>query len=78
MKLRSLLNGVEIIGTNAELDADIETVASDSRKADIGGMFICISGRNRDGHQFIDEAVDRGASVVVAERTDKIPEGVNL
>ncbi len=78
MKLRSLLNGVEIIGTNAELDADIETVASDSRKADIGGMFICISGRNRDGHQFIDEAVDRGASVVVAERTDKIPEGVKF
>ncbi|MDX1586039.1 MAG: UDP-N-acetylmuramoyl-L-alanyl-D-glutamate--2,6-diaminopimelate ligase [Balneolaceae bacterium] len=40
----------------------------DSREVKPGDIFIAISGTKADGHDFIDEAIDRGAAVIISEK----------
>ncbi|MGD1076386.1 MAG: UDP-N-acetylmuramoyl-L-alanyl-D-glutamate--2,6-diaminopimelate ligase [Thermodesulfovibrionales bacterium] len=49
-------------------DADISGLAYDSRKATKNMLFVAIRGESLDGHDFISDAVKRGAIVVVAEK----------
>ncbi|MGO0122016.1 UDP-N-acetylmuramoyl-L-alanyl-D-glutamate--2,6-diaminopimelate ligase [Desulfothermobacter acidiphilus] len=53
-------------------------LAYDSRKVEQGYIFFAIRGWQRDGHDFIPEAVARGAVGVVAERPVEVPPGVVL
>lgn len=48
-------------------------IAIDSRSTRPGSVFIAIPGSAHDGHQFIQEAVDRGAIAVVGEREAMVP-----
>ena len=43
-------------------------VTADSRKVDEGAVFVAIKGHHVDGHDFIDQAISKGAIAVVAER----------
>lgn len=52
------------------LDAPVNQIQFDSRKVQPGDMFVATSGTHVDGHDFIAKAVEAGASVIVAERTD--------
>lgn len=47
------------------IDAEITSVAIDTRKIEKGCLFICIKGERFDAHQFIDEAFAKGASAVM-------------
>lgn len=42
--------------------------ASDNRLVKKNNLFVCIKGENNDGHNFAGDAVERGASVILAER----------
>jgi UDP-N-acetylmuramoyl-L-alanyl-D-glutamate--2,6-diaminopimelate ligase len=44
-------------------------VCSDSRRAGKGDVFVATAGAQADGHDFIDEAVEKGADYVVCERS---------
>lgn len=46
----------------------INGITSDSRQVKPGFAFVCISGVTDDGHNFVDSAVNSGASVIIAER----------
>jgi UDP-N-acetylmuramoyl-L-alanyl-D-glutamate--2,6-diaminopimelate ligase len=46
-------------------DITIKGITSDSRRVQPGSLFIAIRGESYDGHQFISDAIDRGASAVV-------------
>jgi len=46
-------------------DAEITSVAIDTRKIEKGSLFICIKGERFDAHQFIDEAFEKGAAAVM-------------
>jgi UDP-N-acetylmuramoyl-tripeptide--D-alanyl-D-alanine ligase len=46
----------------------IAGIVSDSRLANPGGLFVCLRGRNRDGHEFAAEAAARGAVAALCER----------
>jgi len=41
---------------------------TDSRKAFAGCIFVCVAGHNNDGHDYIDDAIKKGAVVIVAEQ----------
>jgi UDP-N-acetylmuramoyl-L-alanyl-D-glutamate--2,6-diaminopimelate ligase len=41
-----------------------------------GGLFFCVPGRTRDGHDFAPEAVSRGAAAVLVERWLDLPDDV--
>ena len=42
-------------------------IKTDSRKVEAGDTFIALKGVNHDGHDFIEEAIESGAALVVAE-----------
>jgi UDP-N-acetylmuramoyl-L-alanyl-D-glutamate--2,6-diaminopimelate ligase len=50
------------------LDQHIAGVSADSRKVETGWAFVAVRGLRVDGHQFIAQALSRGASAVVVER----------
>lgn len=67
MKLESILEGLDssvISGTTA---IDISGVTYDSRMVEKGHIFVALKGVKQDGHDFIEDAVDQGASAVVCE-----------
>lgn len=43
------------------------TIKSDSRKIQKGDIFVALRGVHGDGHQFIEDAIERGASKIIAE-----------
>ena len=49
----------------SDRDAAIGSVTIDSRNAGPGSMFVPLSGRFADGHDFIDDAVNRGTTLVL-------------
>jgi UDP-N-acetylmuramoyl-tripeptide--D-alanyl-D-alanine ligase len=51
---------------------EVKGYSIDSRKIKRGEAFIAISGNNFDGHDFIKDAVKKGASCIIAS---KVPEG---
>lgn len=68
MLLSELIKTTEILDAKGNMDLDIRGVTYDSRKALPGYMFICIEGFSTDGHQYAQQAVDNGASVLVVEK----------
>jgi UDP-N-acetylmuramoyl-L-alanyl-D-glutamate--2,6-diaminopimelate ligase len=64
-----------VIGT---LDREVESIAYDSRRVQSNTLFVAIRGEKSDGHQFVDQAVEQGASVIVAEREIASPRATCL
>ena len=65
--LKELIHGLEVIGPSGKLDVPVSSVCYDSRQAEKGSLFVCVSGKRADGHDFIGEAVSRGAVAIVAQ-----------
>lgn len=65
MKLHTLLHGIVL--TNLP-NYEISAITSDSRKVCEGSLFVCIKGKNFDGHEVAQEMLEKGALVVVCER----------
>ncbi|WP_042223385.1 UDP-N-acetylmuramoyl-L-alanyl-D-glutamate--2,6-diaminopimelate ligase [Oceanobacillus manasiensis] len=59
----------QILGS---LPGNIQSIEQDSRKVKQDTMFVCIKGYTVDGHQFIQEAIDRGATTIVVEEKPDI------
>lgn len=76
MKLSDLLENVEVINSNVDVEYEVNQISSDSRSVLKGGLFICIEGTRHDGHDFVPDAVNRGACAVVVSNREKVPEGV--
>ena len=68
MKLGHLFGACRIPVPEGADDLDVRALVYDSRKAAPGAVFVAISGFHRDGHEFIADAVKRGAIAVVAEK----------
>jgi UDP-N-acetylmuramoyl-L-alanyl-D-glutamate--2,6-diaminopimelate ligase len=58
----------EIVGT---ADPEISSISFDSRTVEPGTLFIAVRGTQVDGHDYIDQAIELGARVIVCE---EIPE----
>lgn len=67
MRLQELLSGANIACPEDIRDVEITSIVTDSRLARRGSMFICIDGLHTDGHKYINNAVDAGASVIVMD-----------
>ena len=72
MKLKELLQGIQVLELNADPELEIASVAYDSRKVEKNGMFVAISGFTSDGNRFIPMAMEKGAAVVVTARKPKL------
>ena len=72
LSLRALLPEAEFLGAD---DIHPLRCTSDSRRVRPGDLFAALPGQRYDGHQFISEAVRRGAASVLCERP---PEGFGV
>ena len=63
--LRSLLSSLPVEETKGAIDRPVLGIAYDSRDVQPGFLFVAMDGLHADGHQFIEDAISRGASVVL-------------
>lgn len=75
--IRELLAGIETMEVTGSMDTDITGIAYDSRKVDRGNCFVAISGFRDDGNRYVEDAVSRGARLIITEAAPgKVGEGV--
>lgn len=58
---------------NFSEDKEITGISYDSRKVKRGDLFVALVGRNFDGHNFVDEALKRGAFAAIVSKRLQIP-----
>jgi len=56
--------------------AVVSGVSIDSRTVERGELFFAIAGPSHDGHEFLENALDRGAAAVVVERGRALPDAI--
>ena len=67
MKAKELLSAVKAVQVQGTLPATIAGIEADSRKISADYLFVAVRGSQVDGHQYIDKAIELGATVVVCE-----------
>jgi UDP-N-acetylmuramoyl-L-alanyl-D-glutamate--2,6-diaminopimelate ligase len=67
MKLQDLLYGVSIKSLVGKPTIEVSDMAFDSRLVNFGTMFFAIKGTVADGHLYIEQSINAGASVIVCE-----------
>lgn len=67
-ELVSAIPDVELANASNVHDIWVTDVVYDSRKVEPGSVFVAIPGQRYDGHDFVAQAVSRGAVAVVVER----------
>jgi UDP-N-acetylmuramoyl-L-alanyl-D-glutamate--2,6-diaminopimelate ligase len=65
--LSDILYKVNIRSVAGSTATEVSDLQIDSRKVKKGAAFIAVKGAASDGHQFIDKAIENGASVVIFE-----------
>ena len=78
MLLRDILYKVSIRSVSGSTDIEVKDIQIDSRKVQPGTVFIAIRGAAADGHQFIEKAIESGATAIVSETALSPKEGVTL
>ena len=68
MLLSQLLRDVEIIDAWGNIDTKISGVAFNSQEVKPGDVFVCIKGFKTDGHDYAEDALEKGAVAIVAEK----------
>lgn len=68
MKLLSLLKAIGIQPHPAHEQIEIKTLCTNSSIACEDSLFVAISGHEKDGHDYIDEAIRLGAAAVIGEK----------
>ncbi|MGM0369218.1 MAG: UDP-N-acetylmuramoyl-L-alanyl-D-glutamate--2,6-diaminopimelate ligase [Bacillota bacterium] len=68
IKLENLITELKVDNIAGDLTIDVAGIAYDSRNVEAGDVFVAITGFETDGHQYIDEAIANGASVILAEQ----------
>lgn len=65
--LQDILYKVSIRSVHGNTQAAVQDIFIDSRKVVKGSLFIAVKGVASDGHQFIEKAVEMGASIIICE-----------
>ena len=76
MKLSKLLTQCEYTVLQGNTDIDIVDVIYDSRKVTKGCAFVCLKGFNVDGHKFIPDALEKGATALIVQDDIAAPDGI--
>jgi len=72
MRLDYLLDGIDALDLRGRTDIEIKGITNDSRAVKQGYIFVAIKGWNQDGHSYVKDAVNNGASGLIVEKIDEI------
>ena len=70
MKIIDLIKDVEIIESDVNFEIDIADIFDNSKKVTENGCFIAHKGFVFDGHDYINEAIEKGAILIVCENKE--------
>lgn len=74
-ELALLVQGTKIVGDGG---TEIKNIQHDSRKVGTGSLFVCMEGAHFDGHNFINQAKEKGAVAILTTRENiQPPEGIS-
>ena len=76
MKLKQLLEGIDTINIAGDLAGDVSTLCYSADMCEQGSLFVAITGLKHDGHDFITDAIARGARFIVHEKDFRFPAGI--
>ncbi|MCQ2170528.1 MAG: UDP-N-acetylmuramoyl-L-alanyl-D-glutamate--2,6-diaminopimelate ligase [Bacteroidales bacterium] len=65
MKLNELIKGTGAVILHGSADEEILSITCDSREAGEGCAFFAVKGTSADGHDYIENALEKGAAAVV-------------
>ncbi len=66
MSLASLME--ELSGELTGVDVEFKQVCTDSRNIEQGSLFVALSGERFDGHEYVEQAFNKGAAAALVER----------
>ena len=66
--LSEILEDVKIIESHGNLEAHVSSVSLSSKNIEPNTVFVAIVGNVVDGHMFIDEVIEKGATVIIHEK----------
>ncbi|HPJ96272.1 MAG TPA: UDP-N-acetylmuramoyl-L-alanyl-D-glutamate--2,6-diaminopimelate ligase [Syntrophales bacterium] len=69
MDISEVVKDLQLISTTGALSGEVSSVCYHSRSCEENSLFVAVSGLNADGHDFIDDAIRRGARWVVHEKS---------
>ncbi len=73
MNLQGLIEVLpDIVEVKGDTCINIKSVTYDSRKVSNGSLFIAVKGFVKDGHDFIPEAISKGAVAVIGEKEPEL------
>lgn len=77
--LKDILYKVSLISTTGDMELRIQNIVFDSRKVVERSVFVAVPGTQVDGHEFIETAIEKGATVIVCEQLpEKLKEGITF
>lgn len=66
--LEELLKEISVIQTKGDVEIQVSSISINSKNISKDGIFIAIIGNILDGHDFIDQAIESGAKVIVYQK----------
>lgn len=72
--VQELISGLSIIYKKGNLSQLIKGIVFDSREVKKGELFVALKGTQSDGHQYINKAIENGATAVVCQ---DLPENIS-
>src|SRR5690606_37424746 len=70
--LKDILHGIPVRHVVGNLNVSVTDLCFDSRNVTHHSIFVAVAGTRVDGHHFVDDAITRGASVVLCEQMPEI------
>ena len=68
MLLQYLVENLEDKEVIGDLNIPINKIEYDSKKIEKGDLFVAIKGLTEDGHEYINEAIEKGAAAVISSK----------
>ena len=74
MKLKELLSNITVLDLKGDAGTEVCDIVTSTKLVTPGCCFLCVKGFNVDGHTFADDAVSKGASVIVMDDRSRFDE----
>lgn len=78
MKLQDILKNVKYTILKGTLGHTITDITYDSRKSKPNTIYVALKGYNTDGHDYINDAIKNGASVIITSKVIDLQEDVTV